>query len=81
MLYYLFLHTEILIGCGNPGVPINGRSNYRDNKVGSIVTHSCIAGFALRGDRQRRCLPTGVWSGSVPICQRKIITIVSDDLT
>ena len=62
-------YTETITGCGNPGVPINGRSDYHDVKFGSIVTHSCNHGFVLRGDRLRQCLPTGVWSGSLPTCQ------------
>ena len=61
--------TGTVIRCGDPGVPINGHSDYLDNKIGSIVTHSCNAGFVLRGDRLRQCLATGVWSGTLPTCR------------
>ena len=67
----ILLCIEQVVGCENPGVPINGHSDYRDNKIGSVVTHSCVAGFELKGDHLRQCLPSGVWSGSLPTCQRK----------
>lgn len=77
----LLLHTGTVIGCGNPGVPDNGRSNYHNNKIGSVVTHSCNTGFVLEGDQLRRCLPTGSWSGSLPSCQRMAQDMVRENVT
>ena len=38
---------------------------------GSVVNHTCIEGYRLRGEFQRICLSNGEWSGPLPTCDRK----------
>ena len=46
-------------------------------EIGTVATHSCIAGYTLVGDMTRTCEDddqadiVGVWSGSAPTCERK----------
>ena len=35
---------------------------------GSTATFFCNRGFRLSGDRQRVCLASGDWTGSIPTC-------------
>ena len=45
--------------------------------IGTVATHTCVAGFALVGDLTRTCVDddqadiVGAWSGSAPACERK----------
>ena len=47
-----------------------------DFEIGTVATHTCIAGFALVGNMTRTCIDNeqadivGVWSGSAPTCER-----------
>ena len=44
-------------------------------EIGTVATHTCIAGFALVGGVTRTCMDddqadiVGVWSGSAPTCE------------
>lgn len=57
------------IYCNNPGVPGNGTRSYNDIFAGSIVTYNCKFGFRLVGNIQRTCQESGMWNGTVPMCQ------------
>ena len=45
-------------------------------EIGTVATHTCIAGFGLVRDMTRTCMDDdqadiiGVWSGSAPTCER-----------
>ena len=42
-----------------------------DFDVGTNATHTCNDGFILTvGSETRECLPGGIWSGRIPVCQR-----------
>ena len=47
-----------------------------DFEIGTVATHTCIAGFTLVGNMTRTCIDNeqadivGVWSGSAPTCER-----------
>lgn len=37
-------------------------------EVGEIVSYNCFVGHLMIGSAHRKCLPNGMWSGSLPIC-------------
>ena len=44
------------------------------NAVGSVVTYVCDIGYTLQsGDATRRCIETGEYTGTDPICGREYI--------
>ena len=57
-----------VIDCGDPGAPTDGNTMTESTTFGSIITHSCNAGFALNGANQRECLKIGTWSQTLPTC-------------
>lgn len=54
--------------CPDPGHPQNGKLIAYNMLVGSTVAFRCDSGFVLTGEPRAECLPTGVWSASVPMC-------------
>ena len=54
--------------CSDPGRPKNGDRLGRF-KVGSTVRFSCQYGFVLHGSRERTCMESLEWSGSLTTCQ------------
>ena len=63
------------IFCGNPGTPGNGSTTVTSDTVGSIARHFCDEGFNLEGLSQRECLANGSWSGSLPTCKSKQLSL------
>ena len=55
-------------GCGDPGVPANGKKIGESYKVGSIVYYECNTGFRLEGPKSRLCRFDGKWTDSLPSC-------------
>ncbi|XP_003387839.1 PREDICTED: sushi, von Willebrand factor type A, EGF and pentraxin domain-containing protein 1-like isoform X2 [Amphimedon queenslandica] len=55
-------------GCGDPGVPANGRKIGDSYSVGSIVYYECNTGFRLVGPRSRLCRFDGKWTDTLPSC-------------
>ncbi len=39
--------------------------------VGTVATHTCIAGFVLVGSMTRNCIGSLTWSREMPTCQRE----------
>lgn len=56
------------ITCDPPTDFRNGRYNYKDLKIGSIVRYECNPGFRLEGEEVRRCQGNLTLSGSEPAC-------------
>ncbi|XP_064488855.1 CUB and sushi domain-containing protein 3-like [Ornithodoros turicata] len=54
--------------CPDPGHPQNGKLIAYNMLVGSTVAFRCDPGFVLTGEPRAECLPTGIWSASVPTC-------------
>ena len=46
-----------------------GHVKFTGTKVGSWAKYSCHKGASLRGNKVRRCLRNGHWSGSQPKCR------------
>ena len=58
--------------CVSLASPTNG--NVTTEIVHTIVisTYTCESGYRLKnGDSSRICLPSGLWSGKEPSCERK----------
>lgn len=55
--------------CGYPGEPKHGGITGKDYSFGKTVVYSCDNGFRLIGDRERKCMLSGRWTGAVPVCQ------------
>ena len=65
------LITGEAVHCGNPGVPMNGRTTLISDTLGSIVNYTCNEGYELNGVNQRGCLANGSWSFTLPDCDGK----------
>ena len=52
--------------------PMNGRVNAKKQTLNSRAEYECNDGYILtRGDRVRKCLAGGSWSGKAPLCECK----------
>jgi len=58
-----------LLGCGDPGTPVNGKRIGDDFSLGAVVFFRCFDDFDLVGSKFRMCQSDGVWSGIQPICK------------
>ena len=64
--FYCTIYTAIL--CSTYKIR-NGWLKYIHIK--NFLYHGCRRGYQLFGSSIRKCLPTGDWSGSMPVCIRK----------
>ena len=63
-----------VVDCSTLADPVNGQvSHTTGTTFGQTATYSCNTGYGLVGDSTRMCQATGMWSGSVPTCQRELI--------
>ena len=67
------LYLFVVVNCGDPGTPTNGTITGSTFTFPNTVTYTCNVGFNLIGNRSRRCLSGGQWSGGLPTCQSKYI--------
>ncbi|CAJ0927315.1 unnamed protein product, partial [Ranitomeya imitator] len=58
------------VSCGSPGKVENGDVEMIDDKFQSKAFFFCNSGYKLVGNPYRECLEEGIWSGSIPTCQR-----------
>ncbi|GAB6029191.1 complement component (3d Epstein Barr virus) receptor 2 [Chamberlinius hualienensis] len=58
--------------CPMIATPENGwaQTDTLDPKPGSVANYGCKDNFTMIGSRTRYCLPTGLWSGEAPTCER-----------
>lgn len=65
------IEIDLILGnsCGYPGEPKHGGITGKDYSFGKTVFYSCDNGFRLIGDRERKCMLSGRWTGAVPVCQ------------
>ena len=52
--------------------PLNGMVNDDDLSFDSIATYSCDVGFMIEGNSTQTCGTDGNWTGSPPLCVRKL---------
>ena len=70
-----FPHTAMK--CPDLENPMNGRVNAKKQTLDSTAEYECNNGFILAGgDRVRRCLAGGSWSGKAPLCECKFMCII-----
>ena len=65
-----------VVDCGNLTNPANGRVNHTAGTMfGQTATYNCNTGFILVGGSSaiRTCQATGMWSGSGPTCQSRLL--------
>lgn len=70
--------------CGYPGSVDNGNVIGDDYSFGKTVSYQCKSGHRLSGNSQRRCLDTGSWTGSKPVCQgmkRCLFNVITQDVS
>ena len=61
-----------VVDCGDPGTVPNGLPPIGNSTiVGSIVTFECEKCFKLNGSLSRICEENGLWSDSLPTCDRE----------
>lgn len=60
--------------CPDLKPPENGEVQFT-TKIGDTATYTCSDGYILSGNSMRLCLPGGIWNGTEPVCNRKIINI------
>ena len=58
----------LAVDCGDPGTPTNGQRSLSSTTYNSVVTYTCDVGYTLQGSNSIKCLYTGQWKGSVPLC-------------
>lgn len=56
------------IECLVPPVVLNGRLDFKDLKLGSVIRYMCNDGYELSGLEVRRCLANLTWEGNEPVC-------------
>ena len=58
------------VSCDPPSYPSNGAVIGSQGQVGAVLSFTCNHGYRREGVEKITCLPTGVWSHDVPVCQR-----------
>ena len=69
--YYVIYYSVLAysaVDCGDPGTPTNGQRSLSSTTYNSVVTYTCDVGYTLQGSNSKKCLYTGQWKGSVPLC-------------
>ena len=61
----------LAVDCGDPDTPDeNGSVKVGDTTLGNIATYKCNYGFILVGSSVVKCLYTGEWNDTAPVCKR-----------
>ena len=64
----------VRVSCGQPDIPSNGHvDTSAGTSSGDVARYSCNQGYMLIGLEERTCQADGVWNGSVPTCESKIL--------
>lgn len=67
---YMTFVVCLVIDCGPPDVPVSGSVGSGNTTCGQSLSFACDECYNLtKGSHNRKCLPTGNWSGSVPTCE------------
>ncbi|XP_060568616.1 uncharacterized protein LOC132727214, partial [Ruditapes philippinarum] len=68
-----------IVECSRPEIPGNGSitTPQTNTTFGAVVTYECNTGFVLDGHQIIRCLSSGIWSGSTPLC----IPVIEDKIS
>lgn len=66
-----FLSMRSGVNCGTLDSPDFGQVSWTSTFFNGVATYTCFIGYALVGQRERRCEESGFWSGQPPQCQGK----------
>ena len=77
IIILFFLHSTAAIDCGDPGTPQNGYQELPSTTLGSQVTYRCQQGYVLVGGGTRECMDSGLWSGSLPVCECELTKVLA----
>ena len=70
---FFFQFKELL--CPIPNQTANTLFEINSLLIGSVAHYHCPPGFHItNGQSERTCLPDQTWSGTEPVCERKIPT-------
>ncbi len=74
IIIIIFSFTEL---CQELALLENGVITYApdmtpDFNQGTVATHTCNPGFILDGLMTRVCIGLAIWTGTAPVCRRKI---------
>ena len=58
-----------LVNCGDPDSPFHGQKLGSRYWTGESVSFICHPGYRLIGPANRKCMPSGNWSGMQPSCK------------
>ena len=61
-------HVFVVVSCGEPATPVNGRKQGSTYIYGSSVVYACTTGYNLQGSKTVTCQANGHWSSGVPTC-------------
>ncbi|ESO92606.1 hypothetical protein LOTGIDRAFT_233055 [Lottia gigantea] len=67
-----------LISCGEPGAALNAKIIGSDYTFGAVLNYTCLDGFKMVGDAQRRCGLLGQWEPGSPRCETTICPDLND---
>ena len=67
---------SVVVSCGQPDAPGNGRVNTSTGNVGDVARYSCDSGYTLSGTAERTCQADGQWSGRVSTCKGEIMQCI-----
>lgn len=71
----------LVIDCGDPGTPENGRRNLNlGTTLGSIVTYECEVGHRQEGLPFRICQANKLWTNSLPNCSCELSIVLVNAL-
>ena len=60
--------------CGALPNPANGQVNDTNGTTfGQTATYSCNTGYSLVGNSTQMCQADGLWTGSAPSCERRLL--------
>lgn len=62
-----------MINCGELSDPVNGMVDVTSTLHGGIARYSCNTGYTIDGPNNRTCGDQGMWSGTEPSCQSKLL--------
>ena len=72
-MIYVCVHLFTVADCGFLVAPVFGEVNLTDTTFGSVAGYSCGRGYSINGTTMRVCEGSGKWSGTMPLCIRKIV--------
>jgi len=73
----IVVFNSVAVVCPRLSEPINGHMNCSSEEptFGTVCTFGCLDGHQLIRNEIMTCNLNGSWSGEVPLCQGKLLTM------